>query len=500
MQSRPALLRQQHGCWQTLPPAAHQQPRHVCHPFPRILKQVHTLWRPLPQAARRQASRLRSEAAPSAAALPVTEDVGVDARVCVVLGTQWGDEGKGKLVDILAQKYDIVARAQGGANAGHTIYDDKGTKFALHLVPSGILNKQAMCVVGNGVVVHLPGLFEEIETLAGQGVSVDGRLMISDRAHLLFDLHKEIDGLREEELAGKKIGTTKRGIGPAYASKAYRNGIRVGDLRDAEGFATKLRNLALDGSKRFDGFQYNVEDDLQKYVDIAQRVLPFVGDTIHYVNEAYESGKRVLVEGANATMLDLDFGTYPFVTSSNPSIGGVAAGLGLAPSKFEAIIGVAKAYTTRVGEGPYPTEIFGEASDKLREVGREYGTTTGRPRRVGWLDIPALKYVSRINGLTHINLTKLDVLDHLETIQLGTKYKVDGKELPSLPGDLATLEAVKVEYEQMSGWQMDISKVRTWDELPENAIKYIARIEELVGVKCKWIGVGPGRDAIVVQP
>lgn len=422
-------------------------------------------------------------------------------QVVVVLGTQWGDEGKGKLVDILAQQYDIVARAQGGANAGHTIYDDNGTKYALHLVPSGILNRNAKCVVGNGVVVHLPGLFEEIETLSSQGVEIGDRLLISDRAHLLFDLHKEIDGLREEELAGKQIGTTKRGIGPAYASKATRNGVRVGELKDAEAFAAKLRILNSDGARRFgDKWEYDVEADIQAYVEIANKVSPFIGDSVEYINEAWESGKRILVEGANATMLDLDFGTYPFVTSSNPSIGGVASGLGLAPSKFEAIIGVAKAYTTRVGAGPYPTEVSGELADTLREAGGEYGTTTGRPRRVGWLDIPCLKYATRINGLTSINLTKLDVLSDLDTIRLGTAYQVGGKTVTAVPATIEALEAVEVVYEDLPGWKQDISKVRAWDDLPENARKYVERVQELIGVECRWIGVGPGRDAIVVQP
>jgi adenylosuccinate synthase len=419
--------------------------------------------------------------------------------VAVVLGSQWGDEGKGKLVDILAQQYDFVARAQGGANAGHTIYDPAGRKYALHLVPSGILNPDAQCIIGNGVVVHLPGLFEEIETLSGQGVSVDGRLKISDRAHLLFDLHKEIDGLREAELAGKMIGTTKRGIGPAYASKATRNGIRAGDLRDPDTFAAKLRVLALDGAKRFDGFEYDVEADIDTYKAIAKRVLPMITDSVQVVNEAHDEGKRILIEGANATMLDLDFGTYPYVTSSNPSIGGVISGLGLAPQKLQTIIGVVKAYTTRVGEGPYPTEIHGNLAEELREEGGEYGTTTGRPRRVGWLDIPALQYVTRINGFTHLNLTKLDVLSKLETIRLGTGYTHNGQALPSVPADLKTLQEVEVKYEEMPGWQQDISGGRSWDELPDNAKSYIRRIEELVGVQCTWIGVGPGREAMVVQ-
>lgn len=417
-----------------------------------------------------------------------------------MLGSQWGDEGKGKLVDILAQQYDIIARAQGGANAGHTIYDLEGNKYKLHLVPSGILNRDAQCVIGNGVVVHLPGLFEEIETLAGQGVTVDAsRLKLSDRAHLLFDLHKQLDSLREDELAGKQIGTTKRGIGPAYSSKAIRNGIRAGDLRDPNAFAAKLRVLAKDGALRFEGFDYDVEADIEAYKGIAEKVLPMITDTVDYINSSWEDGRRILIEGANATMLDLDFGTYPYVTSSNPSIGGLIAGLGIAPQKLQCVIGVVKAYTTRVGEGPYPTEVHGELAEELRVEGAEYGTTTGRPRRIGWLDIPALRYATRINGFTNLNLTKLDVLSKLATIRVAISYTYEGKELPSVPSDLTTLSDVEVGYEELPGWQCDISSARSWDDLPPNAQKYIRRIEELVGVPCTWIGVGPGREAMVVQ-
>lgn len=426
-----------------------------------------------------------------------------DANVAVVLGTQWGDEGKGKLVDILAEQYDIVARAQGGANAGHTIYDDTGKKYALHLVPSGILNRSATCVVGNGVVMHLPTFFEEIKKLEEAGVPVEGRLLVSDRAHLLFDLHKEIDGLREAELAGtgKQIGTTKRGIGPAYASKATRNGIRVCDLKDMDLFADKLRKLSIDGEKRFNEYGYNVEADIAAYRKIAETVKPLITDTVEYINSAHEAGRRILIEGANATMLDIDFGTYPFVTSSNPSIGGIATGLGLAPSKFDAVIGVVKAYTTRVGAGPYPTEIFGQLAEELREIGREYGTTTGRPRRIGWLDMVALRYVSRINGLTHLNMTKLDVLSGLDEVKVGVRYRAqDGTNLRSVPADLETLEHVTVEYETVPGWKTDISKCRKWEELPLAARDYIQRVEDLAGVFIQWIGVGPGRDAIVEKP
>jgi adenylosuccinate synthase len=426
-----------------------------------------------------------------------------DPQVCVVLGTQWGDEGKGKLVDVLAQEYGIVARAQGGANAGHTIYDLEGNKYKLHLIPSGILNPSAMCVVGNGVVVHLPGIFDEIKGLEERGVKVQGRLVISDRAHLLFDMHKEIDGLREAELSGtgKQIGTTKRGIGPAYSSKATRNGIRVGDLVDMDQFAEKLRKLALDGQRRFEDFEYDVEAEIELYKEIAKTVAPYVTDTVHFINDQYKAGKKILIEGANATLLDVDFGTYPFVTSSNPSIGGVLTGLGMAPTKLGAIIGVVKAYTTRVGEGPYPTELFGDLAEELREIGAEYGTTTGRPRRIGWLDLVALQYAADINGLTHINITKLDVLSELDEIKVGVAYKLpDGTILPSFPSNLDVMAQCEVVYETLPGWKEDISKARKWDDLPPNAQKYCEWIEERTGIHCKWIGVGPGREALVLKP
>nr|QKY14990.1 adenylosuccinate synthase (ADDS) [Polytomella parva] len=425
-------------------------------------------------------------------------------QVSVVLGTQWGDEGKGKLVDILAKQYDVVARAQGGANAGHTIYDDAGTKFALHLVPSGILHKNATCIVGNGVVLHVPSLFEEISKLEAKGVVVNGKLKISDRAHLLFDLHKEVDGLREAELAGtgKSIGTTKRGIGPAYASKATRNGLRVSDLYNLNTFPDKLRKLAADAKARFGAaLEYDVEADIKKHIELSKKLLPFVTDSVDLINDEFEKGTRILIEGANATMLDIDFGTYPYVTSSNPSIGGIATGLGLAPSKISALIGVVKAYTTRVGAGPYPTEVFGALAEDLRRIGHEFGTTTGRPRRIGWMDIVALRYTSRINGLTHLNITKLDVLDTQAEIKIGVAYKTkDGKILKAFPSNLEVLEDVEIVYETMPGWKQDISKVREWNDLPQAARDYCQRLEDLVGVPVKWIGVGPGRDAIVIKP
>ena len=370
-----------------------------------------------------------------------------DEQVAVVLGTQWGDEGKGKIVDILAKQYDIVARAQGGSNAGHTIYNDEGKQFKLHLIPSGILNEKTQCVIGNGVVVNLPGLLDEIQGLEENGIyDVKERVVVSDRAHILLEMHMEVDGLREKETSGRSIGTTKRGIGPAYASKAIRNGLRICDLRDANIFEEKLRRIIDDARARWgDELDVNMTLEVSKYATIAKTILPMMRDTVSLVNDAIDGGRRVLIEGANATMLDVDFGTYPFVTSSNPSIGGILTGLGVAPQKIGAIIGVAKAYSTRVGSGPYPTEVFGQLAEDLREKGGEYGTTTGRPRRVGWLDIVALRYATRINGLTHLNLTKLDVLSDLDEIPVGVKYQLGGADVAvnSFPAEWNTVQVRK---------------------------------------------------------
>eukprot|EP00899_Mesostigma_viride_P000861 jgi/Mesvir1/10776/Mv13836-RA.1 len=414
-------------------------------------------------------------------AKPSTASDGTDklAQVVTVLGSQWGDEGKGKLVDILAQKFDVVARCQGGANAGHTIYDTAGNRYALHLIPSGILNPKAVCLVANG-----------------------GRLLVSDRAHLLFDFHKTVDGLREAELKGSMIGTTKRGIGPCYSAKATRNGLRVCDLYGSpQVFREKLASLCSDYAKRFGAdFVYDLDALCTEYAALAERFRPYVVDSVTYINDAVKAGKKVLVEGANATMLDLDFGTYPFVTSSNPSIGGICTGLGLAPSRFGDIIGVAKAYTTRVGSGPYPTEELGATGETLRKNGHEFGTTTGRPRRCGWLDVVALRYAGMINGFTSLNLTKLDVLSGFPTIKIGVGYVLpDGTKLPSVPANLEVLEKVKVDYEIMEGWTEDISKARSYTDLPKAARAYVERVEELVGIPITWIGVGPGRDAIITK-
>ncbi|KAJ4822105.1 hypothetical protein Tsubulata_002824 [Turnera subulata] len=429
--------------------------------------------------------------------------IGSLSQVSGVLGSQWGDEGKGKLVDILANHFDIVARCQGGANAGHTIYNSQGQKFALHLVPSGVLNEETLCVIGNGVVVHLPGLFNEIDGLEANGVSCEGRILVSDRAHLLFDFHQEVDGLREAELAKSFIGTTRRGIGPCYSSKAIRNGIRVGDLRHMDVFPQKLDLLLSDAAARFPSFKYSPEmlkAEVERYKRFAERLEPYITDTVYFMNESIAQKKRILVEGGQATMLDIDFGTYPFVTSSSPSAGGICTGLGIAPRVVGDLIGVVKAYTTRVGSGPFPTEILDQGGDILRLAGQEFGTTTGRPRRCGWLDIVALKYVCQINGFSSLNLTKLDVLSDLSEIQLGVSYKLpDGTPVKSFPADLRLLEQIQVEYEVLPGWKVDISSVRNYADLPKAAQQYVERIEELVGVPVHYIGVGPGRDALIYK-
>mmetsp|Transcript_16917 Transcript_16917/g.21408 ORF Transcript_16917/g.21408 Transcript_16917/m.21408 type:complete len:527 (+) Transcript_16917:78-1658(+) len=414
----------------------------------------------------------------------------------VVLGGQWGDEGKGKLVDILSQEYDVCARVAGGSNAGHTIVVD-GKKYKFHLLPSGVLNKEAECIVGNGVVVHIPSFLNELDTLEAAGVDYKGRVLISDRAHLVFDFHQTVDGMREDTLGRNKIGTTKKGIGPAYASKISRNGIRIGDLQNFAYFEQRFRSLAEATMNAYPGLEIDVEGQLEYYKSIAPRVGAMTADTIEYTNKLYHDGKKILVEGANATMLDIDFGTYPFVTSSNPSVGSVLTGLGVSPDKVRGIYGTVKAYCTRVGEGPFPTELIPDGPTSigyhLGTVGAEYGTTTGRQRRCGWLDIPQMQYSCLINGFTAINLTKLDVLTGLDEVKIGVAYKHNGKFLQSMPSCLQTLGECEIVYESMPGWAEDISKCKTFEELPTNAQKYVLRVQELLGVPVRWIGVGPNR-------
>jgi len=413
----------------------------------------------------------------------------------VVLGSQWGDEGKGKLVDKLSQEYDVCARVAGGSNAGHTIVVGD-TKYKFHLLPSGILNEKATCVIGNGVVIHLPSFLNELDSLSSSGINSSGRIKISDRAHLVFDFHQEVDGHIETRLGRNKIGTTRKGIGPSYASKIQRNGLRVGDLQRWEYFESRFRALAEHHINAFPGLEIDVEAQLRFYKDIAPRVRGMTVDTIQYTNDAFSDGKKILIEGANAAMLDIDFGTYPFVTSSNPTIGSVLTGLGVSPTKIRGIYGTTKAYCTRVGEGPFPTELEvhqGTIGHHLSSVGAEYGTTTGRSRRVGWLDIPQMKFSTLINGFTSINLTKLDVFTGLPELKIGKAYKHNGKYLKTMPACLKTMAEIEVEYEVMPGWSEDISNVKTFDELPVNAQRYVLRVQELLGVPIRWIGVGPNR-------
>jgi|EP00161_Ancyromonas_sigmoides_P022563 adenylosuccinate synthase len=417
-------------------------------------------------------------------------------QATVVIGSQWGDEGKGKLVDILAQTADVVARCQGGSNAGHTIVAN-GVKHAFHLLPSGILNPNAVCVMGNGVVVHFPTLVRELESLEASGIDYRDRLVISDRAHVLFDYHQTVDGLREVERGGSAIGTTKRGIGPCYSSKANRSGVRVGELLDFDTFPDTYRRNLANKRKRHGDFEHDEAAQIEMYRGFAERFRPMIRDTIPYLNGALRDGRTVLVEGANATMLDLDFGTYPFVTSSNCSVGGVCTGLGIPARAIGSVVGVVKAYTTRVGGGPFPTELTDDIGTLLQENGHEYGTTTGRRRRCGWLDVPVVRHAVMINGLTWINLTKLDVLSGIKELKIGTEYVLRGKPLEGFPALLSDLEAVEVTYETMPGWEEPIDECRSWDALPENARKYVERIEQLIGVKARWIGVGPARDAMI---
>ncbi|KAI8869375.1 adenylosuccinate synthase [Ramicandelaber brevisporus] len=429
-------------------------------------------------------------------------------QVQCVLGAVWGDEGKGKLTDILAQSADVCARAQGGNNAGHSI-SVNGVSYSFHLLPSGLIAPGCVGLIGSGVVVNLPDMFAEIEALERKGLTdVSKRIFVSDRAHLVFDFHKIVDGLKEVELGGKSIGTTKRGIGPTYSSKASRSGIRVHHLFEApEVLETRLRTIVENRFKRYGQFEYDVDAELLKYKAYAERLKPMVVDAVAFMHKRLaDPTQRILVEGANALFLDIDYGTYPFVTSSNTSIGGVLTGLGIPPNRIGKIYGVVKAYTTRVGMGPFPTELLNDIGVKLQEDGHEYGTTTGRRRRCGWLDLVMLRYSHMINGYTVFNLTKLDVLDTFESIKVAVAYKLtdpvtgETSSLDYYPADLSVLEKVEVEYVVLPGWMQDISKCRTYDELPENARKYIEFIEEQTGVPVEFIGVGVDRDAMVRKP
>jgi adenylosuccinate synthase len=415
----------------------------------------------------------------------------------VVLGAQWGDEGKGKIVDLMTPHFSIVARYQGGHNAGHTVYV-RGRKFVLHLIPSGILHAGVTCIIGNGVVIDPHALFAEMDELAKLGVAVGDRLLISDKAHLILPYHRELDILSEARRGERKIGTTSRGIGPAYEDKIGRRGIRVCDLTDTKALADEVR-ANVDARNQIikeTTLDWNVVyRDLLAY---GERMRQWTGDATLHLSQAIKAGKRVLFEGAQATMLDIDHGTYPFVTSSNASVGGVCTGLGVPPRAVDAVLGVAKAYTTRVGEGPLPTELFGEMAERLRESGQEYGASTGRPRRCGWYDAVVVRYSARVNGLDGLALTKLDVLDGLDEVKICTGYRIEGRTVSEFPSNLGAT-AFEAIYETMPGWKEPTRGAREFDELPVEARNYIARLEEVSGVQCAIVSTGSDRDETIIR-
>jgi len=417
-------------------------------------------------------------------------------RTLVVVGAQWGDEGKGKLVDVLAERADWVVRYQGGANAGHTVHIGDA-KFVLRQIPSGILHAGVRCAIGNGVVLDPDTLFSEVDRLVADGIDVEGRLYISDRAHLVLPYHKLLDG---ESSASKEIGTTGRGIGPAYEDKIARRGVRVLDLRHPE----RVRQLVERGVEhangqlaRFTDRRADAEATMQLLERLTPRLLSLSEDVGLCVHQAIESGAAVLLEGAQGSLLDIDHGTYPFVTSSNTTSGGAATGVGIAPTAIDGVLGVVKAYTTRVGHGPLPTEIPGELGERVRELGNEFGAVTGRPRRCGWFDAVVVRYATRVNGLSGLAVTKLDVLDSLDRIAICTGYKVGDEEYREFPGDVTALAHIEPIYEWFEGWQQPTSDARTLDALPAKARRYLDRIRELVAAPIVYVSVGTRRDQII---
>ncbi len=412
----------------------------------------------------------------------------------VVVGTQWGDEGKGKIVDVLAEKADLIVRFQGGNNAGHTVVVN-GKKHILHLLPSGVLHEDAVCIIGPGVVCNPFVLLEEMATLEKGGLSTN-HIIISDRAQMLMPYHVVQDEL-EEKANGNKIGTTKRGIGPCYADKYARTGIRFHEFLDFDSFKLRLKECLEFKNKLFtavygaDALDY--DQMLADFEKIHARIVPMIKETTHMVNEAIDQNKRVLFEGAQAAMLDINYGTYPYVTSSSPTSAGVTVGAGVAPSKISTVVGVVKAYSTRVGEGPFVTELLDETGEWIRQQGGEFGATTGRPRRCGWLDLLVVKHANMMNGLTDIVITKIDVLTGLDEIFACVGYEIDGKVYDYIPSDQADVAKAKPVYKVFKGWKEDISKISTYDELPQEAKDYLAYIEEFTGVRISMVSVGPDR-------
>ena len=418
-----------------------------------------------------------------------------------VFGAQWGDEGKGKIIDLLARDADVVVRYQGGSNAGHTVIVGE-EKYVLHLIPSGILHGGKVNVVGNGVALDPLTFMDEVDGLRDRGISVEPEtLRLATNAHVILDHHRKLDGLSEAWRGGGRIGTTGRGIGPCYADKASRTGLRVSDLLEPERCRERLSAALLEKNALFanvheaDGLE--LEEQVEKYVAVGERLRPFVCDTGAYLREAHAEGKSLLFEGAQGVMLDIDHGTYPYVTSSNTGANGIPSGAGFPAKHVDRLIGIAKAYCTRVGEGPFPSEDHGEAGERLGTAGHEFGATTGRPRRCGWFDSVAVRYALDLNGADGWIMTKLDVLDAFETICVGTSYKVDGEETLTWPVGYTDIDAVEVQYEELPGWQEDISGVRKYEELPAATRSYVEWVEERVGAPILMLSVGPERDQVI---
>ena len=420
----------------------------------------------------------------------------------VLIGAQWGDEGKGKIIDHLAKDFDVVARYQGGHNAGHTVKIGDKTRF-LHFIPSGIFRPDKICILGNGMVIDPGELIKEIDTIKADGIDVAGRILVSSNAHLIMPYHYLLDSSKEQDLGEKNIGTTKRGIGPAYADKMRRIGIRICDLYEKE----RLRSLIEENLKEkrltlkeLYGLDCPEAEKIEKeYLAYGEKIEPFVTDTTLAVRKYYEEGKKFLVEGAQGSMLDIDHGTYPFVTSSSPCIGGVGTGLGISPGKIKKVLGIAKAYCTRVGSGPFPTELFDKLGDQIREQGQEFGTTTGRPRRCGWLDIVALRHAIWVNGFTSLAITKLDVLDDLDSLNICVRYENNGNTIEDFPTNLSLLENCKPVYETLPGWKTNISRIKNYEQLPSSTKNYLGKIETLAGTPISLVSVGAERGETLVK-
>ncbi|WP_027718865.1 adenylosuccinate synthase [Desulfovirgula thermocuniculi] len=419
----------------------------------------------------------------------------------VLVGVQWGDEGKGKITDFLARQADLIVRYNGGNNAGHTVVV-AGQQFKLHLVPSGILYPDKMCIIGNGVVVDPEVLIGELDLLESRGVSTSN-LRISSRAHVILPYHRRLDFCEEEAKGENRIGTTCRGIGPAYTDKVARTGIRMAEFVDEEDFRACLARNIAQKNRLFQGVfgvaGMDLEEILPSYLNYSRRLKPLVVDAGPLINRAIDEGKKVLFEGAQGTLLDVDHGTYPYVTSSSPVAAGACVGAGVGPTRIDRVMGVAKAYVTRVGGGPFPTELKDATGEYMRSRGGEYGTTTGRPRRCGWFDAVAGRYAVQVNSLDYLAITKLDVLTGLHTLRLCTAYRYKGEVITEFPASLKVLEACEPVYEEMPGWQEDITRARSYEDLPANARRYIERIEELLGVPAVILGVGPGREETIIR-